>query len=339
MLNTYREILQQPEVLKWTADLPSEVVYRAAGFIGQARDVYIVGSGSSFHAGLFGSYVFSERNKTATFALTAGEFPYKTSTLSGNDIVIAISQSGEGHDIIKAVLLAKSFGSKVLAITNTRDSSLVHHADEVLYTPAGVEKGILATKTMTSSMAVFIMLSYALSEDFGSGETMLRNISSSVNNLIRSSSRLRVQKLCKELKDHKKFFVIGRNVDVVSALETALKLQEGAHVMAEGFSGSDFEHGPISMIEENSPLISFMSNDGAEKETLGNIIDVEQFGAQIIGIGPKPFNIYNRFFIVEDFGLFSPIISVVYGQLLAYFLAEAKGLNLDQPQNLTKIIA
>lgn len=338
MLNTYKEILEQPEVLKWCADLPEAVLSNISKRISSADNIYIVGSGSAYHAGLFGSYLLNQRNAILTQVIRAGEFSYKSTALTGHDLVLAISQSGESHDILDAVHSAKNFGVKVVAITNSRDSELIKQSDEFIVTPAGLEKGVLATKTFTSQMSVFAMLSFVISNDLKEGQMTIRNISIDVKRVLSRKTVSMIKNLAKELADKDSIFTIGRDVDFAVALEAALKLKEGAHIHAEGFSAADFMHGPKTLIQKNSVVLAFVSDDGSEEDSIMNAIELHELGATIIGIGHRKFEVYDKFYPVSDFGVFTPIVSVVYAQLLAFYLAKEKGLNPDKPKNLTKIV-
>ena len=338
MLNTYREIFQQPEILKWSADLPEVVLKSASKLISDSDNVYIVGSGSAYHAGLFGSYILNQRNKIQNQPIRAGEFSYNSRVLTGHDLVLAVSQSGESHDIVEAVLSAKNYGAIIVAITNERDSKLAKLADELIITPAGNEKGVMATKTLTAQMAVFLMLSFTISDELEEGKIVMNNVSVEVKRVLSSGSISLIRKLAKELANEETVFAIGRDVDYAIALETALKLKEGAHIHAEGFSASDFMHGPKTLIKPGSFVLTFVSDDGSEEDSIINAIELHELGAKIIGIGHKKFEVYDKFFQLSNFKEFTPIVSVVYSQLLAYFLAKEKGLNPDKPKYLSKIV-
>lgn len=332
-----KEITEQSETIKRATEQDIGVIEGIAGKINDAKGVFFVACGSSYHACLSASYIFSAIAKMHINVVLASEFRGYKDFLCKDTLVIAVSQSGETADVLDAVAVAKEKGSKVISIVNAMGSSLMRNSHHTLHMNAGPEICVLSTKTYTSQLAVLTLLAYACRGKYDEGKGVLEMAHNLVFNLTSRSTREHITVLADLLKDKEHMFTIGRGLQYPTALEAALKIKEVSYIHAEGFAAGELKHGTIALIEKGTPVIAFVSS-GNEKETVGNIMEVKARGAFIIGIGPKNNEIYDYFIKVPDTGYSDPITQIIPVQILAYKLALLRKCNPDKPRNLAKSV-
>jgi glucosamine--fructose-6-phosphate aminotransferase (isomerizing) len=335
---TWREIFEQPKAIEKVADFDTERLNRASEIIKESRECYLIGAGSSLNAGMYGGYLFSENNRKENRIIPASEFAFRATMISGGDAVIVLSQSGESSDILEAIQFAKSKIAEVICITNNEKSEAAIQSDVTLNLPAGLERGIIATKTVTTEIAMLIMLSSAMNNDVDGGKKTLIKIAQELKNILGKKSLEAIKKIAKSYENDHDFYVIGNNFFYPVALEAALKLKEGGRAHAEGFDGSEFRHGPITLIEKNSPIIYFSAQNDARKEATDDLVEIKKSGGLITGVSYKKNKLFDNFYQIASMGPYSAVLAVVFAQLFAYFIAEGKGLNPDEPKNLEKIV-
>ncbi len=338
-----KEIYEQPYILKKLA----KSVYYYKRFSDQLLKyserggISIVAAGTSYHAGLIGKFLLSKLAGARSEVIIASEFPEWSSHIGKDDVILAISQSGETADVLEAVRIAKSKEAKVLAITNVPGSTLTRLSDENVFIQAGPEVGVAATKTFLAQVAVLHILSSLISQErtLQIKEELL-DISDSLESSMRyidSASR----KISSLLMDKEHVFFLGRGINYPTALEGALKLKEISYIHAEGYPAGEYKHGPLALIEENVPSIVLIPiDDKIRKKIIYNIMEICSRGAFAITIQPKDIDVPSDFSLPLDVKseLTSPMLYVVPLQLIAYYTATSLGRNPDKPRNLAKSV-
>jgi glucosamine--fructose-6-phosphate aminotransferase (isomerizing) len=335
---TWREINEQPEVIERIANFDGEELIKAAEIIRDARECYIIGSGSSLNTGMYGGYLLSENNRRENRIIPSSEFNFRATMISGGDVVIALSQSGESGDILEAIRFAKSKMAEVVLITNNNRSEAAQDADICLPLGAGEEQGIVATKTVVGEIAMLIMLSSSINNDTSGGKKILSKVATGTRRALTKQRLRMIKEMAVQYKDAHDFYVIGDNIFFPVALEMALKIKEGGHAHAEGFDGSEFRHGPITLIENNSPVIYFSADDTALENSEENLNEIKKAGGRIVGIGTRRSKLYDDFYQLGQLGPYSVVEAVLFAQIFAYFLAVERGLDPDKPAHLSKVV-
>lgn len=329
-----KEMLEQPQVIKKTIGTDKQDLKGAAQMIASANNIYVVACGTALHAGMYGSYLFSIENNVMLQAISAGEFPYFAHLLKKDDLVITVSQSGETADVLEAVKSAHKSKAKVLSLVNVLGSSLMRASDQSILTKAGPEICVLSTKAYTSQMAMFAMISATLNGK--NPKTALKKIESDIEKIL--SKRNSIKKIAERLSKADNIYGLGRGVNYPNALEACLKIKEVSYIHAEGFAGGDLKHGPIALIDKGTPVIVFATNDEYEKEIISNAMEVKARGAFVIGISPNKNEVFDEYLPIDANKNLSPIASIIYPQLMAYYIALKKKLDPDKPRNLAKSV-
>lgn len=343
-----KEIFEQPRVLRDAIHGNAGVVKDIAREIGNYNKIFFVAMGTSYHAALAGKYLFQRLTKKVPAVEEASEFRYEFEDLVDRDtLVIAITQSGETADTLAAMKLAKRKGAKVLAIVNVVGSMATRIADLVLYTHAGPEIGVAATKTYTTQLAVLTMLAIEVARALGTAdeeylaglEKALRELPEKVEELLNLSDSLR--ELAERLKDRRDFFYIGRGIGLPTALEGALKLKEISYIHAEGLSAGELKHGPLALIEDGVPVVAIAPSGKTLDKMVSNIEEARARGAYVVALGDsEKLKAVSDVFIEmpEVDEVLTPIPYIVPLQLLAYHLAVLRGNDPDKPRNLAKSV-
>lgn len=292
--------------------------------------ITIVGCGTAYHAGLYGKFILEKYlNKNVSVEL-ASEFRYKTQIKEENELVLAISQSGETADTLAAIEIARKNGAETAAITNVCGSSITRICDYVLQTRAGAEVAVAATKSYVCQILALYMLASS-----ASGKRISRGIDKIANKTILSFS---LENL-KEFLGVKKFFFVGRLCDSATASEGALKLKEIAYVHSEGYSAGELKHGTLSLVDENSLVIAIITQSNILDKTLNAVHEVKARGAKVLIVSQFELAWEGKEILLpaakEEI---MPLISVIPLQLFAYHYSENNGLNPDMPRNLAKSV-
>lgn len=333
-----KEMLEQPHVIGKTAGISDAELAPAVLMIEKAKRIYIVACGTALHAGIYGSYLMALKNDIMMQPISAGEFPHFGHLVKRGDLVITVSQSGETADVLEAVRSAKKTGAKVLAMVNVMGSSLMRAADYSLLTKAGPEICVLSTKAYVSQQAMFVMLSGALKGKTAEAKKSLRKVKEDIENILAKDSLKIIAIMAKKLAKVDNIYALGRGINYANALESCLKIKEVSYIHAEGFGGGDLKHGPIALIEKGVPVLVFAANDGVDKEIVSNAMEVKARGAEVIGISYQNNEVFEQYLPVADNGLLTPLASIVYPQLMAYYIALEKKLDPDKPRNLAKSV-
>jgi glutamine---fructose-6-phosphate transaminase (isomerizing) len=332
-----KEISEQVETIQSAAAQDREKIEDIVRRIKTARGVFLIGCGSSFHACLSASYLFSKLASFHVNAVLASEFSAYEDFLKEDTLVIAVTQSGETIDVLDAIKTAKQKGCQIVSIVNVMGSSATQFADESLFLNVGPEVSVLSTKTYTAQLAVLTLLAFSLAGKYDEGVRRLKYLWNIVYNLTAESMRTRLRQLSDKLSTHDHIFVLGRGSLFATALEAALKIKEVSYIHAEAFAGGELKHGPISLIGKGTPCIVFVSKD-TESKILSNAMEVKSRGGYLIGVGSKKIDTFDDFIKVPESEELNPISQIIPIQILAYQLAVILGHDPDRPRNLAKSV-
>ncbi|MBE6485370.1 MAG: glutamine--fructose-6-phosphate transaminase (isomerizing) [Methanosphaera stadtmanae] len=333
-----KEIFEEPQVIKDTLSESPKVKEIVSKFKNFNR-ICFVACGTSYHASLIGEYLIETQLHIPTEVILASEFEYFQNTLDDHTLVIFITQSGETADTIKALKVAKEV-SETLAIVNVVGSSITREADHVIYTRAGPEIGVAATKTYLSQLICIYLLVAHLSEN----EELINKLYS-ISELAEESLKREeeIKVIAKKYKTAKDFFYIGRGFNYPTALEGALKLKEITYIHAEGYPAGELKHGPLALIEDGIPVVGILPPGPSYNKTFNNLQEIRARGAHMIILGSEEDNQIND---VHDKLVFNPVIDEIIApliyiidlQLLSYHISVEKEIDPDKPKNLAKSV-
>jgi glucosamine--fructose-6-phosphate aminotransferase (isomerizing) len=333
-----KEIEEQPEALRRLVIDGQEEIQSLADAIRTAEDVILVGCGTAGNAALAGTYFFDEICGRRMNMIPASEFRYRSRTVNGNSLVIALSQSGETVDVLDAMAVAQKRGARLAAIVNTPMSTLDRLVDTRVLLRAGLEQCVLATKSYTTMLATLLLTAHAVDGRWSTGAGLVLDGAAAIEALLASGSRDRIKAVANGVADKEHLFVIGRGVHYPSALETALKIKEVSYIHAEGFAAGELKHGVIALIEAGTPCVILAPQDFTRTEVLSGAAELKSRGGFIIGVGSIGDSVFDEFIQVPDAGMASAIVEAIPGQLLGYFAALARGNDPDRPRNLAKSV-
>ena len=310
--------------------------------------IVIVACGTSFNAGLIGRYAIEEWARVPVDMDIASEFRYRNPIFRERDLVIGITQSGETADTLAAMRVAKEAGAKVLAITNMRDSQATRDADGVLFTRAGLEVSVAATKTFVCQVAVLYLLALRLAELRGELSTeRLTDLVAQVKHLPHLIDELLqnvdVEAVAEQHKDDDFFLYLGRHAGRAVALEGALKLKEVAYIATDAYAAGEMKHGPIALLDEKTPVVCVATDSPILDKMISNMQEVRARGAHVIAIATEgntdiAEHSETVIYVPRTDWIVQPLLAVIPLQLLAYEIARKRGLNVDQPRNLAKTV-
>ena len=314
-----------------------------------SKRIIIVACGTSWHAGLIGEYILEDFTRIPVEVEYASEFRYRNPIINSEDVIIAISQSGETADTLAAIELAKSKGATVLGICNVVGSSIARTTHEGIYTHAGPEIGVASTKAFTTQVIVLILLALKVGKlkgnltlsEFHQIISELDLIPNKVREVLKTNSQIEL--IAQQFKDAQNFLYLGRGYNFPVALEGALKLKEISYIHAEGYPAAEMKHGPIALIDENMPIVVIATKKGNYEKVLSNIQEVKARGGRLISIvtegdiAVKELSDY-CIEIPKCFNELTPLLTNIPLQLLSYHIALLRGCNVDQPRNLAKSV-
>jgi len=333
-----KEILEQPQAIRYALMQDRNLIMETAMDILRARQIVFTASGTSRYAALIGRYVFSRLAGKFSDVIMASEFEYFSDSIDKNTVVIAVSQSGETADVIQGVKRAKESGATIFSLVNVVGSSLARMSDQVIYLNCGPEIGVAATKSFLSQLAIFYLTAFAMVNRLDEGIEKIRATSPLIEENFRENGK-RLTALAQKLKDRNDFYYIARGINFAIAGEGALKLKEIAYIHAEGMPAGELKHGTLALIDKGTPVVAICPKDYTFPEVMSNIAETKARGAFVIGISDQPeqsFDEWIKIPSVEE--IFYPLVSIVPLQLLAYYFAVARGLDPDKPRNLAKSV-
>ncbi|MBI4412335.1 MAG: glutamine--fructose-6-phosphate transaminase (isomerizing) [Deltaproteobacteria bacterium] len=310
---------------------------------------YLVACGTSWHAAMAGKYFIEAIAKIPVSVDTASEFRYREPFVDRKTLLLVISQSGETADTLACVQEARKKGAKVISICNAIDSSIPRSSHATLYTNAGPEIGVASTKAFTTQLTLLLMLSLYLGKK--NGWLKPSYIKKAVNQLARLPHLMedvleksgQIMAIARKFYQHRDFYFIARGVHHPIALEGALKLKEISYIHAEGYSAGEMKHGPIALIEPGTPVVALALKDRVCEKMISNIEEVQAREAKIIAVATDGDPRFEEkcdsvFYIPKSEWYLTPILASLPLQLLAYYVADLKGTDVDQPRNLAKSV-
>ncbi|MGA7572011.1 MAG: glutamine--fructose-6-phosphate transaminase (isomerizing) [Candidatus Aquilonibacter sp.] len=354
-----KEIFEEPDVIKETlagridedmqVDLSGEIGNITAERLSEISKIAITGCGTAYHAGMVGMYLLRSLVKLPVEMELASEFRYGDPVIDPTALVIAMSQSGETADTIEAVRIAKDAGSSILGICNVVGSHLTRIADGTLFTRGGPEIGVAATKTYVSQVTAMTLFALYLAAIRGTVEPRrlaeiaenTKLLPASVDVVLDTSNRIR--EVARKIRKMRSCLFMGRYINYPTALEGALKLKEISYIHAEGYAAGEMKHGPIALLDTETPVIGVMTDGRVREKILSNVMESKAREAPIILVAnygdEEAAQIADHVFWVPKVDeLLSPIVNVIPLQLLAYHIADIEGKDVDQPRNLAKTV-
>jgi glucosamine--fructose-6-phosphate aminotransferase (isomerizing) len=352
-----KEMAEQPDALRATllnrvasnGDITFDEMRVSDEQLRRATKVTLVACGSSYHTALVAKYAIEKWARVAVDVDIASEYRYRDPIVSENDLVIGVSQSGETIDTFLAMAEAKRLGATVVAVTNVVDSSMARAADAVLYTRAGMEICVVATKSVVSQIVVLETLALRLAQLRGTLSPVevsrllsaLQSVPEFVADVLAREDA--VASIARELAATRDYFFLGRGVGFPTALEGALKLKEITYVHAEGYPGGELKHGPLALIEPGVVVVAILTDDALKEKLLSNIAEVKSRGATVLSVahdGSLDVAAVSDYviWVPATEALLSPLVDAVALQQFAYHVARGRGLNVDRPRNLAKTV-
>ena len=344
-----KEIYEQPSaihdsLLGRVESLDTEPLFSGSAF----SSVKIVACGTSYHAGLVGKYIIEELAKIPTTVQISSEYRY-ASVSRENPLMVLVTQSGETLDTMAAAREARKRGNKTVAVANVMGSAITREVDHVIYTRAGPEIGVAATKTFVTQLVAL----YILAMDLGtqnkamsalakrSAIGQLRSLPRAVQDVLNKAPE--IESLAKKYHGARDMFFIGRNINYPVALEGALKTKEISYIHGEGYPAGELKHGPLALISKESPVVAIAVKDHTYDKMLGNISEVSARGSPVVAIGYEGDTELAKYaddvvYIRELPPLFSPVPVIVALQLFSYYLARERGCPIDKPRNIAKTV-
>jgi len=353
-----KEIYEQPSAILDTFRgrlLTKEAIIKMSGIEDHmkkflnANRIIVVACGTSWHAGLVSEYIFEDLARIPVEVEYASEFRYRNPVITEQDIVIAISQSGETADTLAAIKLAKSKGAFVFGVCNVVGSSIARESDAGAYTHAGPEIGVASTKAFTTQITVLYLIALRLarakgtisSSDYRHHLIELETIPNKVEKALGTDSN--IQAIAKSYKDARNFLYLGRGYNFPVALEGALKLKEISYIHAEGYPAAEMKHGPIALIDEQMPVVVIATKKGHYEKVVSNIQEIKSRKGKIIAVVTEGDQSVKELAdhvieIPETIESLSPLLTTIPLQLLSYHIAVMLDKNVDQPRNLAKSV-
>ncbi len=320
-------------------------------FLRECNRIVIVACGTSYHAGLIGRYALEQWARVPVEMDIASEYRYRDPVVGPSDLVVGITQSGETADTLAAMRLAQERGAKVLAVTNIMGSQATRDADGVLYTRAGLEVGVAATKTFVAQVAAMYLLALRLAELRGTlpPERLaglvadLKHIPHCIDQMLGNGLSAAIDRTAEAHHTAEFFLYLGRHVGLPVCLEGALKLKEISYIATDAYAAGEMKHGPIALLSEKTPVVVVATESPVLEKVVSNMQEVRARGAHVIAvasegdisIGEHAEEVLR---IPRTDWMLQPILAVIPLQLLAYRIARLRGLNVDQPRNLAKTV-
>jgi glutamine---fructose-6-phosphate transaminase (isomerizing) len=349
-----KEIHEQPDAVARTIEYNDDRGALALEKVGDlrladVRRVLVLACGTAYHAGLVGRYQIEEWVGVPCDVEIASEWRDRRPLLEAGTLVVGISQSGETADTLAALRLARRCGAPTLAVTNSPRSQITREVDEVLYTHAGIEMGVAATKTFTTQVTVAIMLAVRLAELRGTlgtveREALMAELRSLPEKIGRTLERhIEIAGIAGRHGDKPFFFYVGRHVGLPVCLEGALKLKEISYIPTEAYAAGEMKHGPIALLDARTPVVCIATDSHVADKLASNLQEIRARRAQVIAVATEGADAIAEaaddvLWVPRTSPLLQPALAVIPLQLLAYHIAQLRGLDVDQPRNLAKTV-
>jgi glucosamine--fructose-6-phosphate aminotransferase (isomerizing) len=311
--------------------------------------IILIACGTSYHAALVGKFLIEELTRIPVEADIGSEFRYRNPIIGENDLIVAISQSGETADTLAALREGRRKGATTLSICNVVESSLARDSDHVIYTHAGPEIGVASTKTFATQLITLFLLALRIGREVGrlsekEGRALIDEmikLPHLMEEVLKSSAQ--VSQIARKYLQARDFLYLGRGINYPIALEGALKLKEISYIHAEGYPAGEMKHGPIALIDREMPVVVLATQNEVYDKVVSNIEEVRAREGRLIALLSRsdqaiPKKVEDVIFIPETLPFLTPILLTLPLQLLAYYMADLKGLDVDQPRNLAKSV-
>ncbi len=348
-----KEIFEQPTAIRETIGSRFKLGEKCSfddidiskEYLEKINKIYIVACGTAMHAGLVGKNAIEKLCRIPTVVDIASEFRYRDPIIDNKTLCIYISQSGETADTIAALKLAKAKGAKTLAVSNVIGSSITREADYTIYTHAGPEIAVASTKAYTSQVVLMVILAMYFAEVLGSYDGIeelksdILDLPAKIEAILDETNTIK-EFANKVYTEHDMYF-LGRGTDYNVAMEGSLKLKEISYIHSEAYASGELKHGPIALIENGITVISILTDPNLVEKSISNIQEVVTRGAKTLVITNQKLTNSSFNYVInipETNSLISPILSVIPLQLLSYYIAKDKGLDVDKPRNLAKSV-
>ena len=311
--------------------------------------VFIVACGTAYHAGLVGKNVIESLARIPVEVDIASEFRYRNPLVTDKSLVIVVSQSGETADTLAALRNCKTIGATIVALTNVVGSSVSREADHVLYTLAGPEISVASTKAYTTQIIGMYMIAMTFAKILGKLKSdrldklkeELLDLPGKVELVLEDKEKIKA--IAEKMYKEDDMFYLGRGIDYAVALEGSLKLKEISYIHSEAYAGGELKHGPIALIEDGTEVITLLTQEALKEKMVSNVVEIKARGAKVTGIcyeGTKGLEevLDEIIYIPRTLDMFAPVLSVAVLQLFSYYVAKAKGCDIDKPRNLAKSV-
>ena len=311
--------------------------------------VFIVACGTAYHAGLVGKNLIESLARIPVEVDIASEFRYRNPLVTEKSLVIVVSQSGETADTLAALRNCKNIGATIIALTNVVGSSVSREADHVLYTLAGPEISVASTKAYTTQIIGMYMIAMTFAKILGKLKSdrlnklkeELLNLPEKVELVLEDKEKIKA--IAEKLYNEKDMFYLGRGLDYALALEGSLKLKEISYIHSEAYAGGELKHGPIALIEEGTKVVTLLTQEALKEKMVSNIVEIKARGAEVVGVCYEGTNgleevLDDVIYIPRTLDIYAPVLGVAVLQLLSYYIAKAKGCDIDKPRNLAKSV-
>ncbi len=354
-----KEIYEQPKALRDTIHprirdgrVVLDGIDLTADYLKNIRKIYLVACGSAYYVSNLAKYTFERECRIPTEAIMASEFRYSAPVVDEKDLVIIISQSGETADTLAALREAKRLGARTLAIVNVVGSAIAKAADQTIYTWAGPEIAVATTKAFSTQLAVVYLLALHMGKELGTIAdsryaglvAALEALPEAVGAVLNHGNMERLQQYASHYHSHHDAFFIGRNLDSAVCLEGSLKLKEIAYLHSEAYPAGELKHGPISLIEDGTLVVALATNGPLFDKTMANVREVRARGADVLcitleGMADKARQVAQSVLCVPAVEpMFQPSLALIPLQAFAYYMALARGCDVDKPRNLAKSV-
>ncbi len=350
-----KEIHEQPAVVRDTVNYcldGNDINLAQIGLtdekLSRIREITVVGCGSAYHAGIVGMYVMEKLARIPVRVDIASEFRYRNPILDKDNLVIAVSQSGETADTLSAVKLAKSLGAPTLGIVNVLGSAIAREADSVFYTKAGPEISVATTKAYSAQLIAFYLIALKLAKvrhTIGDSEyngllDELKTLPKKIEEILKDKNE--IQQFASKCMNRNRVFFIGRGIDYAVTVEGSLKLKEISYIHSEAYAAGELKHGTISLIEDGTLVFGVVTQKDIAEKTMSNLIETKTRGAYVTVLAGADINVgdkVNRIFRIPAVNdIFAASLAVVPLQLFAYYLSVLRGNDVDKPRNLAKSV-
>jgi glucosamine--fructose-6-phosphate aminotransferase (isomerizing) len=355
---TLKEIYEQPDAVRETIGerihhgrLELEGIGLSDDELRRLRRIVILACGTAYHAGVVGRYVLEEWARIPVEPDIASEWRYRNPVIDEDTLVIGISQSGETADTLAAIRLAKERGAHTLAITNMMGTQITREADSVLYTRAGLEMGVAASKTFTAQVVLFYILGLKLAQvrstmppaELDALLEEVHGLPEKMKTFLDQHHAEVIAEIAERHYDKRFFLYLGRHIGLPVCLEGALKLKEISYIPTEAYSAGEMKHGPIALLDEETPVVCIATDSHVYDKVVSNIQETRARGAQVIAIATDgnediQHHADDVIYVPRTHPFLQAALAVLPLQLLAYRIARRRGLNVDQPRNLAKTV-